>query len=120
MNSNRIRELRTQATAEIILSKIKNIDTDSLLGDIFVWTENGVAQKMIKLYEAQLILARLKSKEFASGLHNFYQKTAKFIIENNLKKEFVSFVYFIYSNLSQKEKTSNISSFFIIGKESSI
>lgn len=109
MNSNRIRELRTQATAEIILSKIKNIDTDSLLGDIFVWTENGVAQKMIKLYEAQLILARLKSKEFASGLHNFYQKTAKFIIENNLKKEFVSFVYFIYSNLSQKEKTSNIS-----------
>lgn len=107
MNNLKLKEIRTQGTVESILSKTKKLDVNFLLGDIFVWTENNIAQKMIKLYESQLILACLKPKEFASGLHSFYQKTAIFITENHLEKEFVSFAYFIYSTISQKKKFSD-------------
>lgn len=109
MTVKELRKMRTKATAEAIIEKTKNIDPDSLLSDIFVWTDKPITQKMIKLYESQIGLARFRPIDFVMGLESFYQNTAKFITDNKLEKEFLSFCYFVYSSISLKEKATEAS-----------
>lgn len=99
----KIKKARTFGTANIINDRTKHIDVDSFLTDIFIWTDNPVAQKLIKLYESQLIISCLRPEEFTKGLHDFYLTTADYITKNNLQKEFLSFTYFVLSNIKMKQ-----------------
>ncbi len=103
--TEKVQHARTMGTVQMILEITKKIDVDTLIGDIFVWTDDPIVQKMIKIYEAQLLLARVNPVEFANTLHSFYKSTRRFILDNNLQKDFLSFVYFVFSSLKKKDVT---------------
>lgn len=107
---DKLTEFRTNGTAKMILELTKKISVDSLISDIFVYTDNPIAQKLIKLYEARLITACINPHKFEKELHSFYKNTTSFIVKNNLQREFCSFFYFVFSSIMTKEELKNIDS----------
>ncbi|MDF2879691.1 MAG: hypothetical protein K0R54_248 [Clostridiaceae bacterium] len=100
---NKILKKRTEATAFAILESVKNIDFNSLITDIFVYTESPIAKELITKYEYQLFLSIENPDKFKENLNGFYKDTAFFIKKNKLYKEFLSFFYFIFSTLHSKK-----------------
>lgn len=107
-HEEKIYKERTKGTIYEIINRLSSIDSTELVTELFVITDNNIALKMIKRFEAVLIKAKLKPQYLHNNLHKFYIKTNKYLKNNNLYKEFTKFSYFIYSNLSNKNINTNV------------
>lgn len=107
---NQLLQYRTEATARTIIDLTNNMNVDILISDIFVWTNNPIAQTLIKLYESQIILSCINPEKFKRNLLGFYKNTTKYIYENNLQNDFLSFFYFVFSTMMLKNELKNTKS----------
>lgn len=86
--------------------RLKDVDIDSLVKDLYIYTEDEFARELVNNFEKQLYIAKLRPKEFSSGLYKFMETNAKFIRDNKYFKEFYEFSYFIYSEMNTKNLTN--------------
>ena len=93
---DKIRKFRTASTAEVVGLKLADIDEKQLISDLFVTSNDTFSSQMIKLFEKQLVLAKINPDKFAEQLFVFFVETAKWIGEKKLYKRFFEFVTFIY------------------------
>lgn len=108
IDEKEIRKSRTKATATTILSLVEKIDIDVLIESLFIKTEDEFTKKMIKEYEKQLILAKLKPQEFARDLNSFYSNMARYIKKNNLLKNFLLFYYIIFKTQNKNNNQNDL------------
>lgn len=109
-NEVQIKKKRTEGTVYMVLELIEGMELTDLMTDIFLVTEDVFAKNLIRRYEYQIIEAFERPVEFKKNLHTFYRETASYIKKNKLFKEFYSFCYFVFSNLSMKRREKGASS----------
>lgn len=108
VDEKEIRKTRTKATAMTILDLVKDIEIDNLIESLFVQSDDKFTRKMLKDYEKQLILAKLKPEEFSKNLNMFYTDMAKYIKKNNLLKNFLLLYYVVFKNQHKNILSNNI------------
>ena len=108
VDEKEIRKTRTKATAMTILNLVKDIEIDDLIESLFIQSDDEFTRKMLKDYEKQLILAKLKPEEFNKNLNMFYTDMAKYIKKNNLLKNFLLLYYVVYKNQHKNAISDNL------------
>lgn len=93
-----LRKYRTKSTARFILEYLKDIDVDTILNTLYIYSDNENTEYMLKEFEKQLLLAKLKEDDFKKGLNQFYINMAKYLKKNKLIKEFLVFLYYLNIN----------------------
>lgn len=108
VDEKEIRKIRTKATAMTVLTLVENINIEELIESLFIQSDDEFTRKMLKEYEKQLILAKLKPEEFNKNLNMFYSDMAKYIKKNNLLKNFLMFYYIVFKNQNKNALSNNI------------
>jgi len=94
---------RTKHSARAVKESLENTDIDSVINELFITSKDELFSDLLKQYEKQIILAKLDFVKFEKGLHDFFNKTSEYIIENKLVEKFFEFSYFIYTSFFDKE-----------------
>lgn len=108
VDEKEIRKTRTKATAMTILDLVKDIEINNLIESLFVQSDDKFTRKMLKDYEKQLILAKLKPEEFSKNLNMFYTDMAKYIKKNNLLKNFLLLYYMVFKSQYENALSNNV------------
>lgn len=108
VDEKEIRKTRTKATAMTILNLVKDIEVNDLIESLFIQSDDEPTRKMLKDYEKQLILAKLKPEEFNRDLNMFYTNMARYIKKNNLLKNFLLLYYIVFKNQNENALSNNV------------
>lgn len=103
IDTKEMRKMRTKATAMTILSLVEKMEIEELIESLFIQSDDEFTRNMLKKYEKQLILAKLKPEEFNKNLNMFYSDMAKYIKKNNLTKNFLMFYYIVFKNQNKND-----------------
>lgn len=108
VDEKEIRKTRTKATAMTILNLVKEIEIDTLIESLFIQSDDEFTRKILKDYEGQLLLAKLKPEEFKRDLNVFYANMARYIKKNNLIKNFLILYYMVFKNQNENALKDNV------------
>ena len=103
INLNELNKYKANATAESIISILKDIEVNDLIVDLFLTSEDENFKKLIKSFEKCLIYSKLNPEKFKKEIYDFFKKNAETIKNELLFSELYKFTYFIYSSFSLKK-----------------
>lgn len=105
ISDNQLLKNYTANTADVVVSCLKNVSLDDLISGIYLnCSPNDSKYSFMKIYEKQLVLAKLKEVEFRAGLHMFFMNTYKYIKVNKKYNDFFDFSNFVYLQLEGHRK----------------
>ena len=100
-----LRKYKTKSSANVIIEKLDNVETEDILTGIFIKSDYDESEHLIKLFEKQLIVAKLRKGDFKGGLYKFFKSTSQYIKKNRLFREFFKIAYDI--NVEMEKKHAN-------------
>lgn len=93
----------TRLTAYQIIKNLENTTVDDLISNIYINCEkDSIFYDFMKMYERQLILAKINEEEFIRELHGFFKSCYLNISKKRLFSEFFEFANFVYCNLQRR------------------
>lgn len=91
-----LRRKRTSGTAITVVDKLRKVPADSVRLFLNVYLDGEeVYTELIRLYEKELIEARMYPDSFADGLYQFYMNTARHIRKNEEIDLFFGMIAFV-------------------------
>lgn len=98
----------TTNTADVVVSCLENVSLDDLISGIYLnCSQKDSKYFFMKIYEKQLVLAKVNEIDFRAGLHQFFMETYKDIKANKKYKDFFNFSNFVYLQLEKNRKNTS-------------
>lgn len=113
LTEKEVRKRHVQGTLFAVNACLKEVPVNELITDLFVETNDKYAKELIKRFERQLVLFKIKPKEFTRTLGAFFINTANYIHRNNLYKQYFEFIHYMYVNLNVKGVQRNVISAYL-------
>jgi hypothetical protein len=104
---NAIKEF-TKNQVGIIGMLLKDIDEHTLLTNIYIKSDDEEVEKLIRLYEKQIVVSKVNPSQFKMNLHKFFKDTAKHIKENSLYEKFFQLVHLSYVTMATNNSEKNV------------
>lgn len=107
ISDNQLLKNYTINTADVVVSCLEKVTLDDLISGIYLNCLNDENNySFMKIYEKQLVLAKINESGFRIGLHEFFMDTYKSIKKNKKYKEFFNFANIVYLQLEKNRKNS--------------
>ena len=108
ISDNQLLKNYTTNTADVVVGCLENVSLDDLISGIYLnCSQKDSKYFFMKIYEKQLVLAKVNEIDFRAGLHQFFMETYKDIKANKKYKDFFNFSNFVYLQLEKNRKSTS-------------